>query len=326
VTIKLVRTPSAFQDRGIARAFAWGGSRQGGAAAGSGAAERREEQSVARAHLFTQAYGVDAFRLQALYLAWSAVAWRERSEVAVHVYTDAPALFEPLSGEIEVRAMSPQDIRRWRGPGDFTHRLKALLVQDMSRRFPSDPLLYLDADTYLVAPPEGLLARIGPGRSVMHAREDHLGRRDDYHMQNFSRRLRRLSFRGGPIDLDRWMWNAGAIGIDPSIFPVIEDWIAFIDEVWPRYRRGLVEQYGIAMLLQRAGQVTACDDLVVHYWFQKGDYTAATGREVEVLRSRPLGEAIAHLRAHPIRIPYREMPRVRQPFWSKWSRSLFGER
>lgn len=278
-----------------------------------------------RAHLFTQAYGAERFRAQALYLAWSALAWSEGVDLTVHVYTDGPSLFAPIADRIEAREMGPEEIRSWRGPHDFTHRLKPLLVQDMTRRFPLDTLLYLDADTYPVKPLAGLLARIGPGRSVMHAREEHLGDRDDPHMRNFSRRLRALSFRGEPIDLDRWMWNAGAIGLHPGTFPVVGDWIAFIDEVWPRYRRGLVEQYGIAMLLQRAGDVVACQDHVVHYWFQKDDFTAAILRELEILRGLPPRDALARLRTSPVRVPYREPPQAWTPPWRKWRRSLLGE-
>lgn len=281
---------------------------------------------MGRTRVVTQAYGSEAICAQALYLAWSTLAWRGDSDVAFQVYTDRPDLFAPLAGAIEVRAMSAAEIRVWRGKHDFNHRLKALLVQDVTRRFPSEKLLYLDADTYFAASLARVFARIGPGRSVMHAREDHVGQHDGYHMRNFSRHLRRLSFRGGPIDVDRWMWNAGAIGIDPSSFGVVDDWVAFIDEVWPRYRRGLVEQYGIAMLLQQAGEVTACDDEVVHDWFQKPEYTAAVSREAEVLRARPLEEALAHLRQHPLRVPRVEKPKRRTPFWRTWRRSLLGER
>jgi hypothetical protein len=278
------------------------------------------------APLFPQAYGTDAFRAQALYLAWSALAWREGADVAVHVYTDAPGFFAPVAEHAELRAMSPAEIRSWRGRHDFTHRLKALLVQDMARRFPEDTLLYLDADTYLVAPLGGLLERIGPGRTLMHAREDHLLAPGNYHMRNFSRHLRRLSFRGGPIDVDRWMWNAGVVGMSPEYFPLVGDWVAFIDEVWPRYRRGLVEQYGIAMLLQQASQVSACEDQVVHYWYQKDEFTAGVVREVEELRGRPLEEALDRVRAHPVRVPFRERRYVRLPLWRRWRRSLLGER
>jgi len=275
--------------------------------------------------LFTQAYGRDLYRDQALYLSWSALAWREGPGVSLSVFTDRAAHFASIADQADVHEMPPDQIRRWRGRYDFTHRLKPLLVQEMARRFPSETLLYLDADTFLVRPPEDVLSPIGPGRSVMHAREAHLCASGDYQMRNFRRHLSRLSFRGAPIDLDRWMWNAGVIGLDPAGFGLVDDWIAFIDEVWPRYRRGLVEQYGIAMLVQQAGVVSSCEDAVVHYWYQKDEYTAAVRREVEALRRLPLPEILTHVRSHPVRIPFRERAPLRLPVWKKWRRSLFGE-
>jgi hypothetical protein len=99
------------------------------------------------------------------------------------------------------------------------------------------------------------------------------------------------------------MWNAGAVGIDPSNFRIVPSWIEFIDALYPRYPRGLVEQYGIGLHLQQVSSVVPCHDRVFHYWAQKDDYVAAIRRELEVLRARPLDEALAHLRSHAIRLP-----------------------
>lgn len=281
---------------------------------------------MATAHLVTQAYGSPAIRAQALYLTWSALAWRQHADFAFHVYTDAPEAFAPVAREVEVRAMSAAEIAEWRGRHDFTHRLKAVLVRDLVRRFPSEPLLYLDADMYFQGPVGQVLSRIGPGRSVMHAREELVSDPHDRHMRNFSGHLRRLSFRGGPIDVERYMWNAGVVGIHPSAFGVADDWVAFIDEVWPRYRRGLVEQYGIAMLLQRAGEVSPCADVICHYWYQKDEYAPEVVRETARLRTAPLAEALAQVRERPVRFPYRPRAKAHTPIWARMRRSLLGER
>ncbi|HET6436993.1 MAG TPA: hypothetical protein VFG59_02940 [Anaeromyxobacter sp.] len=278
------------------------------------------------AHLFTLAYGSDTVRAEALYLAWSALCWRAGPELVIHICTDAPAAYASVLDRVELRHLSPEELRSWQGPHGFRFRLKPMLVQDMARRHPSEKLLFLDADTYLLGAPEDVLARIGPGRAVMHAREDHLLIPGDRHMRNFSRRLSKLSFRGAPVDVNRWMWNSGAVGLDPSSFPLVDGWIAFVDEVWPRYRRWIVEQYGLAMLLQQAGELSACDDRIFHYWYQKDEYAAAIAREVELLRARPLAEILARVRERPVRVPFRERPPRRLPFWRKWRRSLFGER
>jgi hypothetical protein len=287
-----------------------------------------EGDCVAKLHLVTQAYGDDVYRAQALYCAWSSAAWvgGERGLTDVHVYTDEPSSFGPLEGRIELRVLTPSEISSWWGPHEFRFRTKPMMLLEMARRFPSDPVLFLDADTFWLRSPSGVLERIGPRRAVMHAREEHLGDRSDRHMRNLNRHLRRTSFRGAPVDVDRWMWNSGAIGLAPEAFGVIEDWIAFVDEVVPRYRRAIMEQYGLGMLLQQRGEVSACDDRVFHYWYQKEDYTAAVQRELEVLRALPLPDALERVREAPVHVTFRERPQRGSRFLKRIERSLFGER
>lgn len=281
-----------------------------------------------RANVVTQAYGSDVFRAQALYLAWSTLAWQDPGAplVQVHVYTDRPEAFRPLEGRLELRVISAAELERWWGPHRFVYRSKPAMLQEMAERFPGDPLLFLDADTFWQRSPARVLDRIGPGRAVMHAREEHLADRSDPHMRNFHRHLRRLRFRGAPVDVDRWMWNSGAIGLHPRDFGVIEDWIAFLDEIVPRYRRSIVEQYALAMLLQQRGELTRCDDHLFHYWFQKDEYNAEILRELEVLRGLPPDEALARVREQPVHVTFHERRRRRTPFLARMRRSLLGER
>lgn len=258
---------------------------------------------MSRCHVVTQAYGPEEVRTQALYAAWSALAHAGDLPLAVHVYTDDPAPYAPLAGAIETRRLSPEEIRAWRGPEDFTHRLKAVLIREMTERFPDEKLLYLDADVFFTGPVAAVFDRIAEATSVMHELEYSVATSPSAQMRKFRRHLGRLSFRGGPIDLSRDMWNAGAVGIHPRNFRIVPDWIAFIDALYPRYPRGLVEQYGIGLHLQQVSAVVPCADVVSHYWAQKDEYVAAIRRDLEVLRALPPGEARAYLRDHRIALP-----------------------
>lgn len=281
---------------------------------------------MGRVHIATQAYGSEEIRVQALYAAWSALAWRGDRDVAVHVYTDAPEEFAPLAAAIDVCPMSPARIAEWRGPVDFVHRLKAAMVQDVVRRFPAEPLLYVDADVFFTRPVDEVFSRIGPGRGVLHLKEYEVATSDKPQMRKFRRALSRLTFRGKPIDLTAAMWNAGAMGMDPAQFGIVQDWLAFIDEVYPHYRRGLVEQYSCGYFLQKATTVSPCDDVLFHYWYQKEDYVAAIRAELEVLRARPLEEALAHLRDHRLALPPPERRKHRTSFWQRLRGALEGRR
>ncbi|HET7752595.1 MAG TPA: hypothetical protein VFK85_01690 [Anaeromyxobacteraceae bacterium] len=265
-----------------------------------------------------QAYGLPEIRIEALYAAWSALAHAGDSPLVVHVYTDEPAVFRGLDSRIEVHALAPERIREWRGPCDFTHRLKAMMIQDLATRRPTEPLLYLDGDTFFVGPLAGIRERIGPGRAVMHEREYSVAASQTGQMKKFRAHMGPLSFDGGPIDLDGDMWNAGAIGLDPEQFPLVGRWISFVDEVYPHYRHGLVEQYAVSLILQRAAKLAACDDLVFHYWFQKDEYDAAIRADLDRIAAMPFEDALAYVRANRIALPPPAKKRSeRKGFWAR---------
>lgn len=260
---------------------------------------------MSRVHLVTQAYGKEEILTEALYAVWSALAWRGELPLDVHVYSDDAAPFAPLAGKIDVRVLSPEEIRAWRGPHDFIHRLKAAMIRDVVRRFPGEKVVYVDADVFFTGPLAGLFERIGPGRGVMHVREYPVATHPSSQMKKFRAHMGELSFRGRPIDLSYDMWNAGVVGMDPAQFGFVDEWLEFIDAIYPHYKRGLVEQYGVCHLLQREAAVAPSDDLVLHYWFQKDDHVAAIRRELDVLRALPFDASLAHLRANVIRLPRR---------------------
>lgn len=259
-----------------------------------------------RVRLVTLAYGGEPVRTQALYCAWSALAWAEGLPLSVHVYTDEPAAYAALAGRIEVEPVSLDRIRAWRGPDDFVHRQKTELVRDVAVRFPDDPLLYVDSDTFFVGPVARAAERIAPGRSVLHVREFSVATHGTSQMKKFRREMRGVTFRGAPVRLDCDMWNAGAVGLDPAQFALLPEWLALIDAVYPRIQRFFVEQFAISLLLQRDTTVAAIDDVLFHYWFQKDEYTEELRRALAALAALPPAEADARLRASPIRLPYRK--------------------
>jgi hypothetical protein len=254
--------------------------------------------------LFYIAYGRDDVRTQALYSAMTALAHAGDLPLSVHVVTDAPEAFAPLAGRVEVHPATAADIAGWIGPERFHFRAKAAVFGELARRFPSDPLLYLDADSFFVGEVARAFARLGPGAALLWEREYPVATSDTGLMYRFRRKVRRARFRGAPIDLRVDMWNAGAVGLHPAQFPLLADWLAFVDEVYPVTRRWVLEQFAISWTLQRAGvAVSACDDVVVHYWFDKANHSAAVEAALARARALPLEAALAAIRAHPIELP-----------------------
>ena len=250
------------------------------------------------------AYGRDDIRTQALYAALTALAHAGDLPLAIHVVTDAPAGFAPLAGRVEILPATAAEVSGWLGPERFNLRVKPAVFRDFARRYPSDPVLLVDADTFFVGDVARAFGRIRPGAAVLWEREYAVATADTAVMHRFRRRLGRARFRGAPIDLGVDMWNSGAVGLDPAQFPLVEDWLAFVDEVYPPTRRWILEQFAISWVLQRSGvAISPCEDVLVHYWFDKPGHSAAVGAALERARALPLDEALASIRARPIDLP-----------------------
>jgi hypothetical protein len=250
-----------------------------------------------------QAYGREDIKEQALYAVWSALAWSDGLPIEVHAYTDDATWLAPLRDRVRTRVLTPAEIRAWRGPHDFVHRLKAEMIRDQVRRFPGGKLLYVDADVAFRGALRPIFERLAPGAAVLHVKEYDIPSHPGKQMRRFRRRMKKVRVRGTPPDVGHAMWNAGVIGLDASQFPLIEAWLALIDEVYPQWPYWIHEQWAISHLLERSGNVSAADDVVLHYWVQKDEAVAAIRTELELLRRRPLPEALEHLRAHPLVLP-----------------------
>lgn len=254
-------------------------------------------------HLIYLACGHRNVRVQALYAAYSALAWKGDLPLAIHVYTDVPADFQPLAGHLEIHELSLEKVRAWRGPGDYPFRIKIAALAEAAREHTEERVLFADSDTFFFAGIAPAFAHIGPGTAVLQRKEYAVLTHPTGQLRRFRKRMRKFRFRGSAMDLNADMWNSGAIGLHPSQFHLLQTVLAFIDAVSPHYRKQLVEQYAVAYYLQKNAKVHACDDVLFHYWAQKPEYQAAIEPRLEKWRSMPLSDALAELRAQRIVLP-----------------------
>ena len=254
-------------------------------------------------HLLYLACGHRNVHIQALYAAYSALAWKGELALPIHVYTDAPTAFQPLAGHLQLHELSADKLRSWRGPGDYPFRIKIAALAEAASEHADDRLLFADSDTFFFAPVAPVFARIGPGNAVLQRKEYAVLTHPTGQLRRFRKHMRRFRFRGSAIDLKADMWNSGAIGLHPSQFHLLRTVLAFIDSVSPHYKKQLVEQYAVAYFLQKNVQVQACDDILFHYWAQKPEYQATIEPRLEKWRSMPLPDALAELRSQRILLP-----------------------
>lgn len=272
------------------------------------------------------ATGPEPILCQALYSVRTALAWRGALPLAIHVYTDRPAYFADVGGDVQIEPVDGARERRWRAPWGFLFRMKPKVLEDLTHRHPSDRALFLDADTWWSGEVATAFSRIVEGVAVMHEREYFVGTLGTPQIRNFRRRMRRARFRGEPIDVEAWMWNSGAVGLHPSHAPILADWVEYLDEVHPWNRKPIVEQYALSWLLQRrVGAIAPCADVLEHYWSDKERHLAAIRPRLAALREMGGAEASSWLRANPLRICGAPPERRRDGFLRRMQISL-GQR
>jgi hypothetical protein len=254
-------------------------------------------------HLIYLACGHRSVQVQALYAAYSALSWKGALELKVHMYSDAPAVFQPLAGQIQLHELSGEKVRAWRGTGNYAFRIKIAALAEAAREHSDDRVLFADSDSFFFADFAPVFSRIGSGNAVLHRKEYSVMSHPTGQLQRFRRRMGKFHFRGSAIDLNADMWNSGAIGLHPSQFHLLHTVLAFIDAISPHYKKQLVEQYAVAYFLQKNSQVHACDDVLFHYWAQKPEYQQVIEQRLARWKPMPLEDALAALRAERIVLP-----------------------
>lgn len=236
----------------------------------------------------------------------------------VVVYTDQPRRFADLGDRVVTEPMGAERLQAWRGAIDFVHRVKLELLLDCVARHPGT-LLYADSDTYFTGDPWTLYGRVGPGDAVMHERE---GRLED-EANGIMRKMHRF-VRSTPLQLpgeavriagSTEMWNAGVVGLDPSVAePLLRRALALTDAMHALYRKHVTEQLSVSWVLQTSLRLHAADDVVHHYWRSCPELEGILGRFFAAHEGLPLRElAAAAFALKPVGTP----PPPKRRWWQK---------
>ena len=270
--------------------------------------------------LALQAYGsariVQEARFAVLTFLHFAMQWQHAWKVVV--YTDQPEAFAGLGPAVVTEPMGTERQRAWRGEIDFVHRVKLEMLLDCLERH-DGTLLYIDSDTWFARDPSPLYERVGPADAVMHECEGRLEDEANGVLRKMHRFVRdtALPLPGGEtirIAPSTEMWNAGVLGLDPSVAPpLLRRALALTDAMHARYRKHVTEQLAVSWVLQTTMRVHAADAVVQHYW--------RTCPEVERLLTRffaqHAGLPLPDLAAAAWRLDPRVTPAPKRPWWRK---------
>lgn len=228
-------------------------------------------------YLLFQAYGHHDNINEAMFalLSWLKNAGGPQPGTRVVIYTDDEDTFIDTLGPetwMTFEHLSEPQVKFWRGPSDFVHRVKIKVIQHFCTRYEGN-FLYLDSDIWLTQPLQPLFARIAAGEAVMHTREGTL-----QNANNLSRKIgkflegKTFELDGQPLEIDRStpMWNAGAIGLrTDQAGPLLEQVLTLTDKVYPLYPKHTIEQLAFSFILNRAKTIVPAEDAVFHYWHLK---------------------------------------------------------
>lgn len=227
--------------------------------------------------LVYQSYGNEQGHIQTLYSVLTALAFASEN-TEIHIYTDNIPAFSLIENEVMFHKLDTNIIQEWRGVHDFTHRLKIMMLLDLHSQFSQSPVLYLDGDTFFTQNYTDIIHTINDKSVLMHIREYPVNTHGTGQMKRFRKNMKHLTFQNEPIDLNVYMWNAGVIGFMPAHIPVLHKVIEFVDEIYPKYPKHIIEQFAVSYFFQKEYKVQPSDAYITHYWDKKPEYTQSIMR------------------------------------------------
>ncbi len=193
----------------------------------------------------------------------------------IWIYTDKPEFFKPYEAVLQLRyrKINPEDIKRWRGSIDFVHRVKIEVLCDFVRGREGS-VIYMDTDICFLRDITRVFEGIEAGRRYMHVLESRLREEANPVIKKFNAFLGKagpLEWNGRSEDIpqDTAMWNAGVLGFSCTDAALLDDVLAFTDEVHVQFRKHIVEQFAFSFIFQEAGAVYAACREILHYWSLK---------------------------------------------------------
>lgn len=227
-------------------------------------------------HIVLQAYGHEGILQECLFVLFSFVKMHskeEQQQVSFHIYTDQPDWFKKYTDcplDLHFHEITPSLLNQWRGEINFVHRVKIEVLRDFVKKT-SGTVLYLDTDVYFTRSLMPMLHRISQGELFMHVAEGSLC--DDAtpmmaKLHRFFRKQNRFSIAGRQetIPLDTVMWNAGVLGFNTTLAPVLDEVLHFTDAVHKLFPKHIVEQFAFSYYFGKNGAIHNSANSIVHYW------------------------------------------------------------
>ncbi len=252
----------------------------------------------------------------------SAMAWAPAGS-RFSVLTDRPEDYRWFGDLVDTVHAAPAEIDAWHGPHRFFWRVKMMTVLELARRHPTLHPLYLDTDTLVRRPLDGLAQALAAGDTLMHEREYDLAATSRKGQRRLWRMVRGTTPDGLAVEAPCAMWNAGVVAVGAGRIDILERAVRVCDALLASSGvHTLTEQFSFSLALGAGGRLRPADAWIDHYWSNKPGFDRAIDRELAAILIRGGGPetALPRIREHPITLPLQ----VRRRWWSKLLIRLAG--
>lgn len=233
-------------------------------------------------------YGNHVEYRRAIYTALSFLAWTAgtKQDSRLVIYTDNPEFFKKYLADFSVHyvLLTPERLEEMLGGTNYIHRRKICVLQDVYAAFPDDDIFYLDSDTFFTTDPSALLNQVQPETSIMQMREYALERGPQIYRDLMTFRFANaaeypesflrfiadheivVAGKTLKFNKEQYVWNAGVIGIHHTLLPLLDDILAFNDQIFPATKWFISEQLAFGLILQSFSQMKPAGTVINHYF------------------------------------------------------------
>lgn len=233
-------------------------------------------------NLIVLSYGRRNEYQRAIFSVLSFWAWYsgDKADIQTIIYTDNPEYFRPYLAGVPVHyeLLTPARLTQMRGPDQYVHRVKALILEHSAELFPNRDIFYIDTDTFFIADPAALLSRLEPGTSLMHQPEylmvDAVREFARFGQQHYPEQFLKLldnevfEVAGQPTRFysRQVAWNSGLLGISHEQLALLPDIRRVLDTFFKRTGWFVSEQLAFSLVLQNRTQLLSGQAYLFHYW------------------------------------------------------------
>lgn len=209
---------------------------------------------------------------QVYFSIYTALA-RKSNKDRIIVIAEDESLFKSFGDNVEVLPINRDVIKEWEGKHQFFWRVKIKALQLVAEKYPNDPILYLDGDTFFYQDFDALREALENGQNFMHLEEGKLSQLSSKTEKLMWKQMKGKTYHKYTIDENSAMWNAGLIGVSDKHFGCLQYTLEVNDAMCADgVTRRLIEQFAFSIGLNEYSSLKPADDVVGHYWGNKKEW------------------------------------------------------